>query len=82
MNLTGPEKFAKIRRELRQKELDSLKLIIQKVMSECPSETVVGELAEALCSYMEEKRKAKYVPPAPRYDDIYFEGVKWLDENG
>ena len=27
------------------------------------------------------KRRVEAWPP-PRYDDVYFEGVAWLDENG
>ena len=26
------------------------------------------------------QNKPKFTPP--RYDDVYYEGVKWLDENG
>ncbi|KKL69141.1 hypothetical protein LCGC14_2117940 [marine sediment metagenome] len=46
----------------------------------------IAKLKEEMKKRLEEKvrrnkqNKAKYTPP--RYDKVYYEGVKWLEENG
>jgi hypothetical protein len=27
-------------------------------------------------------KSERVLAPAPRYDDVFFEGVRWLEENG
>ena len=46
----------------------------------------IAELKKEMQKRLEERvrrnkqNKAKYTPP--RYDEVYYEGVKWLEENG
>lgn len=45
----------------------------------------IEELREKFRLLREKKEKEKKLIdpwPSPRYDKIYWEGIKWLDENG
>ena len=51
-----------------------------------PRQSTTKERIAAIINRMREKREREQMlrdlHPQPRYDEIFYEGVKWLDENG
>jgi TPP-dependent pyruvate/acetoin dehydrogenase alpha subunit len=41
---------------------------------------IKAELQKRLQKKKELRKKRKPASPAPRYDDVYFEGLKWLNQ--
>lgn len=44
-------------------------------------EEKIAEMKAKLRKRLKAKRRVEAWPP-PRYDDVYFEGLEWLDKNG
>lgn len=44
-------------------------------------EEKIAEMKAELRKRLKAKRRVETWPP-PRYDDVYFEGLEWLDKNG